>query len=997
MDEVNPPIPLAPNENDLLERLQSLLPAQFDEVVYRLKVPPEYLSHCVPQTMRSIEVLRYLKQKNRLGELDEVLVRRLSIRRRRNVLAIVVVVAAVAVASVVALSYVRPPPTPDGPKPSPRENKAPDPSAPTLHATPHYEMPYGMGYWTASDGMLRQARALPTYHRDMHSVATDSKDPYSTGDGVREGYRVLLQNPTGTQHKLTRLTVLVDEYSAPPPRYVTVWMPKGLERIPTFNIALPAHTGPIELLGPEQVITLKANDVELLLAQVVDSKPGYYRFHFVAVLVSPQGHSTHTSQSFELLVPEDARPEDGAGRQVSVHLALKHREELAKRILRLDNESYPRVSKATNPGAILLTSFELNEVGTSLTWPDERFTAWLLDAQKKKTLGSSASSSDFDSIFLKDIGLPVDLGERLLAAGKYQRAVEVLRDFLLGHPNHSEAYPPLMAAYLQQHKLDEAELLWQQLQSPSLRNTYGYFMAGLGYALDSSKARLASELVDGSRQFFPDSQEMLGARLGIERKMRTHDPVADIASTCRFLMIASDKKLNEMRRIVSAWAHQGLEAETYTRLLTSLRERCPGVVYWDVRSFSKLWHLDPHQVISPSRLTAGLSAHQLRALGMSMLGTGRWPLAAKAFEAIPHRSRSDAILLADAYYYLERYAEARALYLPALKDSPSPTVLARAALNCAKLRSGPCMLELGKLALVPVSPDRKDLLSLELLPPRVRAVFGYASFVTTPNAPKEPPPLLVSMLVQNWFLADPLSEQSISKGNEGLLRTLRALRRETDLLRLLLQDMEVDVRPESAMHPLEEQLFIETIVQGARTPRAAATEFLAAMPHVMPSVKATFMRKPHGDLAVLVSFEDTMQVVEFTKDAAESDNSIDAEDWQRQQIATWLGGKEAVEIAQLPYFKPLDQNGIKAEAFYEIASHHAYRRYDFDGAMQIMSQKALALDPSYQDGWYRMAEWSFLSGKLAECKKNAAKAQAMDPFDQRSTTLLKQCRSRSEE
>lgn len=373
----------AVSENELLDRLNALLPAQLDDMVFRLQIPHEYLSHGAPQATRAIEVLRYLKQQQRLAELSDVLSRSQRARKRRYVVTAGVALSLAAVLGVVVLRYVQLTSPPSATSIRSAEQNKPDSSQPSLHVTPHYELPYGMAYWTTSNSTLRQARALPTYHRDMHTVLTDSKKPYSTGDGIREGYRLLVQNPTGTEYKITRLTVHVDEYAPPPPRYITVWMPKGLERIPTFNLSLQGHTGPVELLGADQVITLKPNDVELLLAQVVDSRPGIYRFHFISVLANSMGKSTYESQPIELLVPEDKSLEDGVGQQVAVHLALKNRVELAKRILQLNAEDYLRLSRATNPAAASLTWFDPNEIGTHLNKSDQEFTEWLLTAQKK--------------------------------------------------------------------------------------------------------------------------------------------------------------------------------------------------------------------------------------------------------------------------------------------------------------------------------------------------------------------------------------------------------------------------------------------------------------------------------------------------------------------------------------------------------------------------------------------------------------------------------------
>lgn len=59
--------------NQLLDRLNQLLPAQFDEVLFKLGVPQHYLSHGSGQAAVAVEVIRYLQQYGRIHELDDQL------------------------------------------------------------------------------------------------------------------------------------------------------------------------------------------------------------------------------------------------------------------------------------------------------------------------------------------------------------------------------------------------------------------------------------------------------------------------------------------------------------------------------------------------------------------------------------------------------------------------------------------------------------------------------------------------------------------------------------------------------------------------------------------------------------------------------------------------------------------------------------------------------------------------------------------------------------
>jgi nucleoside phosphorylase len=63
-----------PTRVALLERLSTLLPAQFEDVVFRANIPPGYLhGGNAPQSVRAIEAIRYLEQRGQLELLAEIL------------------------------------------------------------------------------------------------------------------------------------------------------------------------------------------------------------------------------------------------------------------------------------------------------------------------------------------------------------------------------------------------------------------------------------------------------------------------------------------------------------------------------------------------------------------------------------------------------------------------------------------------------------------------------------------------------------------------------------------------------------------------------------------------------------------------------------------------------------------------------------------------------------------------------------------------------------
>lgn len=60
--------------DELLIRLLGLLPAQFDVVLFRVGIPPEYLAGTsAPQATRATEVIRYLEQQSQLERLIRIL------------------------------------------------------------------------------------------------------------------------------------------------------------------------------------------------------------------------------------------------------------------------------------------------------------------------------------------------------------------------------------------------------------------------------------------------------------------------------------------------------------------------------------------------------------------------------------------------------------------------------------------------------------------------------------------------------------------------------------------------------------------------------------------------------------------------------------------------------------------------------------------------------------------------------------------------------------
>ena len=58
---------------ELLTQLSGLLPSQFDEVLFRARIPLNHLSGAsATQTRRAIEALRYVEQQKQLEELAQI-------------------------------------------------------------------------------------------------------------------------------------------------------------------------------------------------------------------------------------------------------------------------------------------------------------------------------------------------------------------------------------------------------------------------------------------------------------------------------------------------------------------------------------------------------------------------------------------------------------------------------------------------------------------------------------------------------------------------------------------------------------------------------------------------------------------------------------------------------------------------------------------------------------------------------------------------------------
>ena len=59
------------NRSEMLDRLNRLLPAQFDDLVCRMSIPSQYLSSPnTPQAIRSTEVIQYVEQQNLVNEFN---------------------------------------------------------------------------------------------------------------------------------------------------------------------------------------------------------------------------------------------------------------------------------------------------------------------------------------------------------------------------------------------------------------------------------------------------------------------------------------------------------------------------------------------------------------------------------------------------------------------------------------------------------------------------------------------------------------------------------------------------------------------------------------------------------------------------------------------------------------------------------------------------------------------------------------------------------------
>jgi hypothetical protein len=60
--------------DDLLTRLSNLLPSQFKEVLFRVKVPTAHLpGESAPQAARAIDAIHYLEQQHQLDQLAQIL------------------------------------------------------------------------------------------------------------------------------------------------------------------------------------------------------------------------------------------------------------------------------------------------------------------------------------------------------------------------------------------------------------------------------------------------------------------------------------------------------------------------------------------------------------------------------------------------------------------------------------------------------------------------------------------------------------------------------------------------------------------------------------------------------------------------------------------------------------------------------------------------------------------------------------------------------------
>jgi len=544
------------------------------------------------------------------------------------------------------------------------------PRIPTLLVLPHHDFPYGYAYWKDGKGTVERLRAYPIYNTDMHSTIGGQEIVEET-DAIRDGYRITVANPTDRKFIVTSVTMRQRRYEKLPDRYVCVWSRKGVEQVLSKDFDLAPDRGETPLIGDREVVELAPGEAQVILARVRNAAPGIYTFGFSVRAQSLRGSvRTLESGEFRILVPNREPRNPAAPRGVSVAFGGDDNA-LVSRLLGLDAVSWRALSEATNPRSLDLDlGFDLS---AAMKGNDQDLVQQLLQRVTAQLQPKSAFRTDCDASTMH----AADCAPLLIALGRPEQAVRVLRDGLVREPDDFRAAAKLTQLLVHRNRLAVARNVWEDAYKRSPPNE-SLYDAGFDLAEESNDVALAEKLEAQTRLAFPDSERLLLRRLDLyERRERPRDALRALAVSCGLVQqirIKSEQQVLRRAFILNAIRISNRGEPAFGEWLSSALQRCPSVVTWDLRTSPIFWHYDP-SIADPVLRNEFRGADAL-AMARSLFAGGRARLAFMTLGSVENDQTANAELRTEAQELggdillrVKRYEQAGEAYLSAYRTN----------------------------------------------------------------------------------------------------------------------------------------------------------------------------------------------------------------------------------------------------------------------------------------------------------------------------------------
>lgn len=175
-----------------------------------------------------------------------------------------------------------------------------------VRVEPHYSIPYGKSYFKDESGKLVSLRSFPRYFYQVHFVMGSNRSDFDevSSSSIREAFRITLINQTENTWYLMKAWISQAEYNKLPDRYITNWLPKGLEKSPIKNINLSKNGKNYPILDPNEYVSIDQKSSQIILANISDAEPGIYNFNFKFKIQDYLGNTKIlNSKTFYLTVP----------------------------------------------------------------------------------------------------------------------------------------------------------------------------------------------------------------------------------------------------------------------------------------------------------------------------------------------------------------------------------------------------------------------------------------------------------------------------------------------------------------------------------------------------------------------------------------------------------------------------------------------------------------------------------------------------------------------